>query len=94
LSLISGFLASREAKKTRKSQEAANERAETKAKEAAALDRTREYTGADIIFGAAKDSDVTLRRKARKGATATSGASGSLGGFSPSVSLGRSFRVQ
>lgn len=82
MSLISGLLASSSAKKQRKQQEEQNQKAETQAKEAAAKDSVRADPGADIIFGAAKGSQATLRRGARRGKAATSTAtSGSFEGL-------------
>jgi len=91
LSVITGLLARSEAKKTRKAQEAANEKAETQAKEASALNEARADPGADIVFGAATGDEVSLRRKAKKAAPkASSGVFGGIGGLGTG-STGRFF---
>jgi hypothetical protein len=69
MSVITGLLAAKQAKKARKEQERANQEAETRAIEAAALSETQEDTGADIIFGAAKGGRTLLRRRPTQGPT-------------------------
>ena len=91
MSLISGLIANSNAKKTRKQQEEANELAETRAREAAALDETRDDTDASIVFGASEAGDFKLRRKARRGTAASTGAIGSVGGLSPRDAIRRLF---
>lgn len=83
MSIISGILASKEAKKSRKAAEKSNAEAETRAIEAAALNETQEDTGADIVFGAAKGGRTLLRRKPTKGPTTGPGNPSlvGLGGF-------------
>ena len=80
MSLLTGLLARNEAKKTRKAQEAANEEMETRATEAAALNDTKDDPGADIVFGAARESKTLLARTKKKKSEVT-GAVGSIGGL-------------
>lgn len=60
------------AKKQRKAQNKANQKQETQAREANALNLTRGDTGADVVFGTSKASDDLLRRGTRRKSTAKS----------------------
>lgn len=57
------------AKKARKQQAEQFDQQQSQAKEAAALNRTKDSTGADLIFGTNKASDDILRRGARRKST-------------------------
>lgn len=70
------------AKKARNQQQDQFDQQQSQAKEAAALNRTKQNTGADLIFGTNKASDDILRRGARRKSTnKTASDKGAVGGL-------------
>jgi len=76
----------KEAKKARKSQEAAAEKQKVEAREVAALNETREDTGANLDFGTSTAADQLITRKSARKKSGTKATS--VGGGLKSSNIG------
>lgn len=70
-----------QANKQRNAQNAANRRQETQAREAAALDQTRDTVGGDLIFGTSRASDSLLKRDQRRPSKSGTSTTSPIGGL-------------